>query len=68
MRSDPNNATLIDTLAKEGWIVPGEGGDWAAATDKLAAEAPHYQELVQEGLRFIKPTFNESMRSGQTNM
>lgn len=58
----------IDTLAKEGWIVPGEGGDWAAATDKLAAEAPHYEELVQEGLRFIKPTFNESMRSGQTNM
>ena len=68
------NATVEDlrasaaALAKGGWVISAEGEDWAAATDKLEGETARYEELVQEGLRFIKPSFNESMRSGQTNM
>jgi hypothetical protein len=28
----------------------------------------HYRDEVSQALAFIKPTFNEEMRSGHTNM
>lgn len=55
-------------LAQKGLVTLAEDGDWAAATDELANQAGQYEAVVQEAMSFIKPTFNESMRSGQTNM
>ena len=81
--ADPRDAQYLDStaaelevaaasLAQEGWVTLAEdgagGNTWAAATDKLAAETSRYEALVNDALQFIKPTFNESMRSGQTNM
>ena len=77
--ADPRDAQYLDTtatelgnaaaaLAQEGWITLAEDGSWAAATDKLASESGRFERLVEDGLKFIKPTFNESMRAGQTNM
>jgi hypothetical protein len=61
-----NKATAV--LAKEGLVVLSEGGDWAAATPALLERRERYEAEVQDGLNFIKPSFNESMRSGHTNM
>jgi hypothetical protein len=55
-------------LAKDGLLTLSEGGEWAAATAKLAERRPQFEAEVQEALNFIKPSFNESMRAGHTNM
>lgn len=76
--ADPRDAQYLNTnadelkktaesLAAEGLLALDEDG-WASATDKLEAMTPQFEATIQEGLSFIKPTFNESMRSGQTNM
>ena len=52
----------------EGLIELSEGGEWAAVTDALRALSPQYEAEVQEALTFIKPSFNEDMRGGHTNM
>jgi hypothetical protein len=49
-------------------VTLSEGGDWAAATAKLLEQRERYEAEVQDGLTFIKPSFNESMRAGHTNM
>jgi hypothetical protein len=77
--ADPRDAQYLDatpgeltkaaaTLANEGLLTLSEGGDWAAATAKLMERRESYEAEVQDGLNFIKPSFNESMRSGHTNM
>ena len=43
-------------------------GEFAAATPALMARAPEYQASLEAAMDFIKPKFNESMRSGQANM
>jgi hypothetical protein len=68
------NTTIADlkataaTLAGEGLVVLNETGDRAAATDTLRNDEDHYRAQVAEALEFIKPTFNEEMRGGHTNM
>ncbi len=55
-------------LASEGMVTLAGKGDRAVATAKLIAERPRFETEVQEALAFIKPAFNEDMRSGLTNM
>lgn len=77
--ADPRDAQYLDAtagelnkaaaaLANEGLLTLSEGGDWAEATAKLMERREHYEAEVQDGLNFIKPSFNESMRAGHTNM
>jgi len=58
----------VAALAAEGLIELSEGGAWAAVTDKLRGLSGQYEAEVQEALAFIKPSFNEDMRGGHTNM
>jgi hypothetical protein len=61
-----------ETLAHEGIIqLAGSwaaGGEYAAPTETLMGHRARYEVDVTEALAFIKPTFNEEMRSGHTNM
>jgi hypothetical protein len=77
--ADPRDAQYLNTtvaelkktaaaLAAEGLVLLDETGAWAAATDTLRTQEDTYRAQVQEALDFIKPSFNESMRAGQTNM
>jgi len=77
--ADPRDAQYLNTtaeelkknvaaLASEGLIELSEGGAWAAVTDKLRGLSGQYETEVQEALTFIKPSFNEDMRGGHTNM
>ena len=76
---DPRDAQYLNTtvdelkknaaaLASEGLIELSEGGEWAAVTDALRGLQSQYETEVQEALTFIKPSFNEDMRGGHTNM
>lgn len=57
----------IQALAVEG-KVQMSGADFAAATPKLLGAEPEYRRILTEGLQFTKPSFNEEMRAGLTNM
>jgi hypothetical protein len=46
----------------------GPAGEFAAATPQLMANAGLYQALRDSALALTKPTFNEEMRHGHTNM
>ncbi len=77
--ADPRDAQYLNTetsellaaakeLAQEGMIALNGNGDRAVAMHKLIAERPRFEAEVSEALSFIKPTFNEDMRGGLTNM
>jgi hypothetical protein len=77
--ADPRDAQYLNTnveelkknaatLASEGVVELSAAGEWAAATDKLREFTAHFEGELADGLAFIKPSFNEEMRSGQTNM
>jgi hypothetical protein len=75
--ADPRDAqylnTTVDELRANATSLQQEGliaieGDRASATDALRATEPKYRAEVDEALAFIKPSFNEEMRSGHTNM
>ncbi len=77
--ADPRDAQYLNTttaelakaasvLAKDGIVTLSNGGDWAAATPKLQEQRERFQAEVEDGLKFIKPSFNEDMRAGHTNM
>ncbi len=77
--ADPRDAqylnTTVDELKKNAATVAtarlvllDETGAWATATDTLRAQEDHYRAQVADALNFIKPSFNEDMRSGHTNM
>jgi hypothetical protein len=55
-------------LAKDGLLSLSSNGDWASATDKLQDQRERFEAEAQDGLKFIKPSFNEEMRAGHTNM
>ena len=76
--ADPRDAQYLNTtpaeltaasrqLAAEGLISIPEDG-WAVPTEKLAAQRDQFFKLLEDGLTFTKPTFNEDMRAGHTNM
>ena len=58
----------VETLAKEGQITLSADPSFAAPSPLLLARRPEYEGILAEALSFIKPTFNEDMRRGQTNM
>jgi hypothetical protein len=77
--ADPRDAQYLNTttaelvkaasaLAKDGLLSLSSNGDWASATDKLQDQRERFEAEVQDGLKFIKPSFNEEMRAGHTNM
>jgi hypothetical protein len=75
--ADPRDAQYLNTTVAElqatAVTLAGEGlvlldGDWAAATDTLRTQEDTYRAQVAEALAFIKPSFNEEMRAGHTNM
>jgi hypothetical protein len=76
--TDPRDAQYLNTtvaalkltaarLAADGLVILADA-DWAAATDTLRANEDVYRDEVTAALTFIKPRFNDSMRSGHTNM
>ncbi|HEY0786269.1 MAG TPA: hypothetical protein VGD62_10390 [Acidobacteriaceae bacterium] len=79
--ADPRDAQYLNTtpeqliklateLHKEGLAAsaPALGAQYAAATPLLLDRAPVYQQKLAEALDALKPTFNEEMRGGHTNM
>jgi len=75
--TDPRDAQYLNTtvaeLAKAAGALAAEGllslnGDWASATAKLEQQRERFEAEVEDGLKFIKPSFNEEMRAGHTNM
>jgi hypothetical protein len=77
--TDPRDAQYLNTttaelakaasaLAGEGLLSLSGGGDWASATAKLKERSERFAAEVEDGLKFIKPSFNEEMRAGHTNM
>ena len=77
--ADPRDAQYLNTtvaelkktaatLKQEGLVLLEGDGDWASATDTLRTDADRYRAEVEEALLFIKPSFNEDMRGGHTNM
>ena len=75
---DPRDAQYLNTgeelrsaasaLAGEGLVQPSGDASFAVATQKLMGRAEEYRAELQKTLDFIKPAFNEQMRSGLTNM
>lgn len=59
--------TIASALAAEGLLNITSTG-WATATEKLTARSAEFLTVLEEGLAFIKPAFNEDMRAGNTNM
>jgi hypothetical protein len=76
--ADPRDAQYLNTtpaelnaaasaLVGEGLIALTSTG-WANGTPALAAKRDEFFAMLDEGLAFTKPTFNEDMRAGHTNM
>jgi hypothetical protein len=58
----------VDALAKEGLITLSPDPAYATPTHALLDQKPQFQAALADALAFIKPSFNESMRGGHTNM
>ncbi|AEU34699.1 hypothetical protein [Granulicella mallensis] len=77
--ADPRDAQYLNTttaelkktaalLVQEGLVLLEGDGEWATATDTLRNQEDKYRAELEEALVFIKPSFNEDMRAGHTNM
>ncbi len=55
-------------LSAEGHLVLEGSGEWATAGEGLRGREEFYRAQMDEALAFIKPSFNEAMRHGHTNM
>jgi len=68
------NATLaelnqsVQSLVSQGDIRLSGDAEYASPTDALLARKEQYDTELIQALVFIKPTFNEDMRGGHTNM
>ena len=76
---DPRDAQYLNTtvaelkknataLAAEGVIFLAADTEYASPTEALMGHRAKYVAEVEAALAFIKPTFNEDMRGGHTNM
>jgi hypothetical protein len=74
---DPRDAQYLNTtpeelsrmaadLARQGMIALD--GDYAAATPALLGRSEEYRAKMDNALEVTRPTFNEEMRAGHTNM
>ncbi|HUY80690.1 MAG TPA: hypothetical protein VMU92_03115 [Acidobacteriaceae bacterium] len=75
--ADPRDAQYLNTSTDELMQMAGDlsrqgllklDGDGAIATPTLLDRAPLYHEKLDAALAITKPTFNEEMRHGHTNM
>ena len=77
--ADPRDAQYLNTtvadlkqtaedLAGEGILKLNPDFEFAASTEPLMSHHAEYEARMAEALAFTRPTFNEEMRSGQTNM
>jgi len=77
--ADPRDAQYLNTdihqlqqaaagLAREGLAQPGPDAQFASPTARLMERADRYHSMLAEALGRTKPTFNEEMRHGHTNM
>jgi hypothetical protein len=77
--ADPRDAQYLNTtvselkkvgeeLASEGVLSLDPGFEFAASTEPLMAHHSEYEAKMAESLAFTRPTFNEDMRAGHTNM
>lgn len=57
-----------DSLVKEGLIQLAADTEYATPTAALMGRRARYEAEVAAQLAFIKPSFNEDMRAGHTNM
>ncbi len=55
-------------LSGEGHLLLDGRGEWATASERLRGQEEFYRTQLEEALAFIKPSFNEAMRHGHTNM
>lgn len=68
------NATIaelkvsLEELARDGAVKLSNDPAYAAPTAALMDKRAEYEAHLAEALAFIKPTFNEEMRGGHTNM
>ena len=58
----------IDALVKEGMLTLAHDPAYASPSTTLSARKAEYDAEVAAALQFIKPSFNEDMRGGLTNM
>jgi hypothetical protein len=76
---DPRDAQYLDTtvsdlkgsvaaLVSEGMVTLDAEGAYASPTAKLMDSRAQYEVDMVDALAFLKPTFNEDMRGGHTNM
>jgi hypothetical protein len=75
--ADPRDAQYLNTTPEDLWKMAGElssqgllkfEGDGAAATPALLERAEVYRAKLDKALAATKPSFNEEMRHGHTNM
>jgi hypothetical protein len=77
--ADPRDAQYLNTtvaelnktaqaLASEGLIRLAADTEFATPTEALMGHRARYVTEIAQALAFIKPTFNEDMRGGHTNM
>lgn len=76
---DPRDAQYLNTtvealkktaeaLAGDGIILLQKDTEFASSNEALMSHAAEYEAAMAEALAFTKPTFNEDMRAGHTNM
>jgi hypothetical protein len=75
---DPRDAQYLDCSAEElrkdiqALVVDGtvqlSGADFAVPTAKLMGREQEFRHVLAQALEFTKPSFNEEMRAGLTNM
>ncbi|SEG21306.1 hypothetical protein SAMN05421819_2223 [Bryocella elongata] len=77
--ADPRDAQYLNTttadlrklaqgLQAEGKLKLSPDGDWATATQATIDRGEYFRGLMEEALSFTRPSFNEDMRAGNTNM
>lgn len=77
--ADPYDAQYLDCstddlrntageLGNEGLLMLDASGEYAAASEQLAAQSGTFVKRMEDGLALLKPRFNEEMRAGHTNM
>jgi hypothetical protein len=59
---------IADKLAADGLAAKASDGRFASATPRLMERSAHFHALMDAALAVTKPTFNEEMRHGHTNM
>jgi hypothetical protein len=57
-----------EALAHDALVTLSPDPAFASPTAALLAKRPEFQATLAAALAFVKPTFNESMRGGHTNM